>query len=74
MKLECAFRYSGCHAYDISALNVVLGQSFQFDESKYICCGQETAKSKAATDKFFTSNYFDDTGPSSERPMSDEVS
>ena len=31
-----AFRYSGCHAYEVSALNVVLGKMFNFDESKYI--------------------------------------
>ena len=31
-----AFRYSGCHAYEVSALNVVLGKVFDFDESKYI--------------------------------------
>ena len=31
-----AFRYSGCHAYDVSALNIVLGKMFNFDESKYI--------------------------------------
>ena len=31
-----AFRYSGCHAYELSALNVVLGRMFNFDESKYI--------------------------------------
>lgn len=29
------YRYSGCHGYDVSALNVVLGQMFQFDESAY---------------------------------------
>ncbi len=28
------YRYSGCHNYDVSALNVVLGQMFRFDESK----------------------------------------
>ena len=31
-----AFRYSGCHAYEVSALNVVLGKMFNFNESKYI--------------------------------------
>ena len=31
-----AFRYSGCHAYEVSALNVVLGKMFGFNESKYI--------------------------------------
>ncbi len=30
------FRYSGCHSYDVSALNIILGQMFNFDESKYI--------------------------------------
>ncbi len=28
------YRYSGCHDYDISALNIVLGQMFNFDESR----------------------------------------
>lgn len=30
------YRYSGCHDYDVSALNVLLGVMFQFDESRYI--------------------------------------
>ena len=30
------YRYSGCHEYDTSALNVLLGVMFDFDESKYI--------------------------------------
>ena len=30
------FRYSGCHSYDVSSLNVVLGQAFNFEESKYV--------------------------------------
>jgi len=29
------FRYSGCHFYDMSALNVVLGIMFNFDEKQY---------------------------------------
>lgn len=28
-------RYSGCHDYDASALNVVLGLTFGFDDQKY---------------------------------------
>ena len=36
MDKKPAFRYSGCHAYEVSALNVVLGKVFDFDESKYI--------------------------------------
>ena len=28
------YRYSGCHDYDVAALNVVLGLMFRFDESK----------------------------------------
>ena len=30
------FRYSGCHAYDVSALNLLLGQLFKFQEGKYV--------------------------------------
>merc|ERR1719357_1475327 len=30
------YRYSGCHRYDMSALNIVLGDMFQFQENKYL--------------------------------------
>merc|ERR1719369_1955283 len=30
------YRYSGCHSYDVSALNIVLGSMFAFHESSYI--------------------------------------
>lgn len=29
------YRYSGCHNYDTSALNIVLGLKFKFDSSRY---------------------------------------
>ncbi|XP_055541237.1 uncharacterized protein LOC129727428 [Wyeomyia smithii] len=29
------YRYSGCHGYDTSAFNIILGLTFGFDESKY---------------------------------------
>lgn len=29
------FKYSGCHFYDMSALNVILGSAFDFDERAY---------------------------------------
>lgn len=29
------YRYSGCHSYDVSAFNIVLGLTFNFDENKY---------------------------------------
>lgn len=29
------YRYSGCHGYDESALNIVLGLAFNFNEAKY---------------------------------------
>lgn len=29
------FLYSGCHHYDMSALNIILGQLFDFDERPY---------------------------------------
>lgn len=31
------YRYSGCHSYDTSALNIVLGLSFKQDSSQYTC-------------------------------------
>lgn len=30
------YRYSGCHSYDTSALNIVLGLKFKLDSSKYM--------------------------------------
>lgn len=30
------YRYSGCHAYDVSALNIILGQMFGFNEGRYV--------------------------------------
>lgn len=35
------YRYSGCHSYDASALNIVLGLKFKLDESKYTYSGEE---------------------------------
>lgn len=35
------YRYSGCHSYDASALNIVLGLKFKLDESKYTYSGKE---------------------------------
>lgn len=29
------FRYSGCHAYDVSAFNIVLGLTWNYDQTKY---------------------------------------
>lgn len=29
------YRYSGCHSYDVSAFNIVLGLTWNFDEHKY---------------------------------------
>lgn len=29
------YRYSGCHSYDASALNIVLGLKFKWDEGRY---------------------------------------
>ncbi|XP_066998338.1 uncharacterized protein [Anabrus simplex] len=36
------YRYSGCHRFDGSALNIALGLHFGFDETRYIYQGQET--------------------------------
>ncbi len=30
------YRYSGCHGYEVAALNVILGQMFRFDETRYV--------------------------------------
>jgi len=30
------YRYSGCHSYDVSAFNIVLGEMFGFHESRYL--------------------------------------
>merc|ERR1719419_1250376 len=49
------YRYSGCHAYDVSALNVVLGQHFRFDESRYIYGGGGGGNHGTKPDKFFAS-------------------
>lgn len=35
------YRYSGCHSYDTSALNIVLGLKFKLDSSKYSYGGSE---------------------------------
>lgn len=34
------YRYSGCHSYDASALNIVLGLRFKLDESRYTYGGE----------------------------------
>ncbi|XP_066603427.1 uncharacterized protein [Prorops nasuta] len=36
------YRYSGCHAYDTSALNIVLGLHFHFDDTHYVHQERET--------------------------------
>ena len=36
------YRYSGCHAYDTAALNIVLGLYFNFDDTYYIRQERET--------------------------------
>lgn len=30
------YKYTGCHRYDMSALNIILGKVFKFDEELYI--------------------------------------
>lgn len=35
-------RYSGCHAYDVSAFNIVLGLTWNFDETKYSLHGESS--------------------------------
>ncbi|XP_011631535.1 uncharacterized protein LOC105423481 [Pogonomyrmex barbatus] len=36
------YRYSGCHAYDTSALNIILGLHFNFDDTYYVYKERET--------------------------------
>jgi hypothetical protein len=36
------YRYSGCHRYDGSALNIAIALAFNYDDSKYSYTGKET--------------------------------
>lgn len=56
------YRYSGCHRYDMSALNIVLGNMFKFQESRYM---------RDQTDSFFRRMTQE---PGSEGPGSDSPS
>lgn len=38
-----AYKYSGCHGYDESAFNVVLGLAFNFNEAKYSVTDNDSA-------------------------------
>jgi len=44
------YRYSGCHWYDGSALNIVLGLKFEFDEGQYTYRGHEKFFRKVGPD------------------------
>ncbi|XP_015605058.1 uncharacterized protein LOC107272420 [Cephus cinctus] len=45
------YRYSGCHAYDTSALNIVLGLHFNFDDTRYIHQEHDTYFNKIQPDE-----------------------
>lgn len=45
------YRYSGCHAYDTSALNIILGLYFNFDDSFYVHQESETYFNKIQSDE-----------------------
>ncbi|KAK0166115.1 hypothetical protein PV328_004562 [Microctonus aethiopoides] len=45
------YRYSGCHSYDTSALNIVLGLYFNFDDSRYIHQEDDTYFTKIQSDE-----------------------
>lgn len=40
------YRYSGCHSYDSSALNIVLGLKFELDDTRYAVQNDETLFTK----------------------------
>lgn len=42
------YRYSGCHSYDVSALNIVLGLHFKFDADQYALWEDEIYFKRAA--------------------------
>lgn len=46
------YRYSGCHKYDVSALNIVLGQMFKLREAAYM--GQDSFFRKVDEDALAT--------------------
>ncbi|XP_034950984.1 uncharacterized protein [Chelonus insularis] len=54
------YRYSGCHSYDTSALNIVLGLYFNFDESKYIIQERESYFTKIQSEEI-TEEYLSTT-------------
>ena len=58
------FRYSGCHGYDVSAFNVVIGQMFNFNESQYM--GKKRFFVKMSEDAESTTNNSSITSPSPE--------
>ena len=71
------FRYSGCHRYDVSAFNIVLGEVFSFNEAAYM--GTETFFRKVdqyARDRqpHVTSNSTGSSGtPSSAESLADNL-
>ncbi|XP_076472223.1 uncharacterized protein LOC143301722 [Babylonia areolata] len=51
------FKYSGCHYYDMSALNVILGPLFDFDERAY--SSKETVFGSLVDDRLAAKNSSD---------------
>lgn len=51
------FLYSGCHYYDMSALNVILGQVFEYDERGY--ASKETVFGNLIDDRLAAKNVSD---------------
>ncbi|XP_077287866.1 uncharacterized protein LOC143912448 [Arctopsyche grandis] len=47
------YRYSGCHSYDSSALNIVLGLRYNLDESQYTYRGANVFFKKTANDRAY---------------------
>lgn len=42
------YRYSGCHSYDSSALNIVLGLKFELDDTRYAVQNDESLFTKVS--------------------------
>jgi hypothetical protein len=51
------FKYSGCHYYDMAALNVILGALFQYEETPY--AGKDAIFGNFEDDRLLAKNATD---------------